>query len=136
MVWQYFFADSTLKAVWLLCTMCSYLLYYRCVYFNVKLLKTLRSDERCVFDKVVNLNLFCMFHFFFFFLFVFFNSRLFNATGFLFCFVCLFWQCCWQDLMWLVFFSYLTKDLLISPILWVELIVICLAERYYAVWAN
>lgn len=34
------------------------------------------------------------------------------------------------------FLSYLTKDLLISPILWVELIVICLAERYYAVWAN
>lgn len=36
------------------------ILYYWCVYFSVKLLKTLRSDERCVFGKAVNVNLFCI----------------------------------------------------------------------------
>lgn len=46
--------------------MCLYLLYYWCVYFNVKPLKTLGSDERCVFGKAVNLNIFCICFIFFF----------------------------------------------------------------------
>lgn len=53
---------------------------------------------------------------------------------------CLFWYYDWQDLgillLFVLFFATHTKDLLISPILRVELIVVCLAQWCYAIWVN